>query len=273
MAKVKRSGAGPVVLLDAAERKVVDASQGRALAAATQAQLGTLIAQARSLRDKWRDQFRSQRRTTQRTAAARGVGGNDRSHEKSALFADVLGRFEARLAEIGGTVAAAVKAAAKQSGPTKAARTQGHRITRASVRATLAELVTAKPGGKKVSRAAAVKSAGAADGAAVKKAAKAVPAAAVKTEAAAARVPLVPPVAAPTASKKRLIGPPETVAAAKAGGKNKKRVLAADPAKQLRAATKLKASRVRLAGLDTRIRGNAKAAGRRQQGRRDGRSR
>jgi hypothetical protein len=266
MAKVKRSGAGPVVLLDAAERKVVDASQGRALAAATQAQLGTLIAQARSLRDKWRDQFRSQRRTTQRTAAARGVGGNDRSHEKSELFADVLGRFEARLAEIGGTVAAAVKAAAKQSGPTKAARTQGHRITRASVRATLAELVTAKPGGKKVGRAAAVKAARAADGAAVK---KAVPAAAVKTDVA----PVKAPVVATTASKKRLIGPPETVAAAKAGGKNKKRVLAADPAKQLRAATKLKASRVRLAGLDTRIRGNAKAAGRRQQGRRDGRTR
>jgi hypothetical protein len=266
MAKVKRSESGPVLLLDAAERKVVDASQGRALAAATQAQLGALIGQARALRDKWRDQFRSQRRTTQRTAAARGVGGNDRSHEKSELFADVLGRLEAQLAAIGGTVAAAVKAATKP-GPTKAARTRGHRATRASTRATLAEFVTAKPGGKKVSRTAARKAAATAKPAvAAKKPATAAPA---KAEAAAAKAPLAPPVA----SKKRLIGRPETVAAAKATGKNKSRVIAAEPATQLRAATKLKASRVRLAGLDTRMRGHAKAAGRRQQGRRDGRSR
>lgn len=265
MAKVKRSDAGPVVLLDAAERKVVDASQGRALAAATQAELGALIGQARALRDKWRDQFRTQRRTTQRTAAARGVGGNDRSHEKGELFADVLGRFEARLAEIGGTVAAAVKAATKP-GPTKAARTRGHRATRAATRATLADLVTAKPGGKKLGRAAAVKAAAKAGATPAKKPAKAAP---TKGEAAAVKAPVV----ATTASKKRLIGRPETVAAAKATGKNKKRVIAAEPATQLRAATKLKASRVRLAGLDTRMRGHAQAAGRRQQGRRDGRSR
>ncbi len=266
MAKVKRSGAGPVVLLDAAEQKVVDASQGRALAKATRAQLGALIGQARALRDKWRDQFRSQRRTTQRTAAARGVGGNDRSQAKSEVFADALGRLETQLAAIGGTVAAAVKAATKP-GPTKAARTHGHRASRAATRATLAEFVTAKPGGKKVSRAAAVKAAAPAKPtAAVKKPATAAPA---QAEAAAAKTPLAPPVV----SKKRLIGRPATVAAAKATGKNKNRVIVAEPATQLRAATKLKASRVRLAGLDTRMRGHAKAAGRRQQGRRDGRSR
>jgi len=37
------------------------------------------------------------------------------------------------------------------------------------------------------------------------------------------------------------------------------------------AAAKLKASRVRLAGLDTRLRGHTTAQGRRRQGRRDGR--
>jgi hypothetical protein len=61
------------------------------------------------------------------------------------------------------------------------------------------------------------------------------------------------------------------VAATKATSKHKSQVIAALPAAQVRAAAKLKASRVRLAGLDTRLRGHTTAQGRRRQGRRDGR--
>ncbi|MFM8537160.1 MAG: hypothetical protein ACKOES_03690, partial [Planctomycetaceae bacterium] len=88
MAKSTLSTSGALALLDAAERRIFDASSGSALAAATKAQLGTLVGQARALRDKWRDQFRDQRRSSQRAAAARGVGGTERSRAKSDLFAD-----------------------------------------------------------------------------------------------------------------------------------------------------------------------------------------
>lgn len=273
MAKAKPTGSSPLALLDASERSIFQASSGRALASATQAQLGKLIGQARALRDKWRDQFQKQRRTSQRTAAARGVAGNERSREKSDLFGDVLGRLEARLAEIGGTVAQAVSAATRRTEPSKAARTRGHRATRAATRAVLAKHVTAKPGKKRGGGAAQAKAAPATE--ARKKAnAKAPSAATVAGPASAAgAVKSSAKTASAPQSKKRHVGRPASVATAKATGKTKKRVITVEPVTQLRAATKLKASRVRMAGLDTRLRGHTKAAGRRQQGRRDGRSR
>ncbi|HBB73352.1 MAG TPA: hypothetical protein DC048_02770, partial [Planctomycetaceae bacterium] len=145
MAKSTQSTSGALALLDAAERRIFDASRGTALAAATKAQLGTLVGQARALRDKWRDQFRDQRRSSQRAAAARGVGGNERSRAKSDLFADVVSRIEARLAELGTSVAKAVTSATG-GGPTKAARARMHRATRASTRAALAEFVSQTTG-------------------------------------------------------------------------------------------------------------------------------
>lgn len=275
MAKAKPTGSSPLALLDASERSIFQASSGRALASATQAQLGKLIGQARVLRDKWRDQFQKQRRTSQQTAAARGVVGNERSRAKSDLFGDVLGRLEARLAELGGTVAQAVSAATRRTEPSKAARTRGHRATRAATRAVLAKHVTAKPGKKRGSEAGSAQAKAAPSVEARKKAnAKAPSAATVAGSAAAAGAvkPSAKTASAPQ-SKKRHVGRPASVATAKATGKSKKRVITVEPVTQLRAATKLKASRVRMAGLDTRLRGHTKAAGRRQQGRRDGRSR
>lgn len=282
MAKSTQSTSGALALLDAAERRIFDASRGTALAAATKAQLGTLVGQARALRDKWRDQFRDQRRSSQRAAAARGVGGNERSRAKSDLFADVVSRIEARLAELGTSVAKAVTSATG-GGPTKAARARMHRATRASTRAALAEFVSqttgpasavqkvaaaAKPGGfeKAGARKAPGKPAAAKTGAVGKSAAKA--GAPAKAGATGKQVPTKRTVAG---SKKRRTGRPATVAATKATSKHKSQVIAALPAAQVRAATKLKASRVRLAGLDTRLRGHTTAQGRRRQGRRDGR--
>lgn len=280
MAKSTQPTSGVLALLDAAERRIFDASRGSALAAATKAQLGTLVGQARALRDKWRDQFRGQRRSSQRAAAARGVDGNDRSRAKSELFADMVSRIEARLTELGASVAKAVTSATG-GGPTKAARARMHRATRASTRAALAEFVSpttgrtlttqkasaaggttkadgsAKAGGRKPSG----KPAAAAKAAAVGRAA-------AKTEVATEQVPKKRTV---VGSKKRRTGRPATVAATKATSKHKSQVIAALPAAQVRANAKLKASRVRLAGLDTRLRGHTMAQGRRRQGRRDGR--
>jgi hypothetical protein len=286
MAKSTQSTSGALALLDAAERRIFDASRGSALAAATKAQLGTLVGQARALRDKWRDQFRDQRRSSQRAAAARGVGGNERSRAKSDLFADVVSRIEARLAELGTSVAKAVTSATG-GGPPKAARARMHRATRASTRAALAEFVSqatgpasavrkaaaavrgaTKPGGSEKAGASKTpgKPAAATTGAVGKAAAKA--GAPAKAGAASEQVPTKRTAAG---SKKRRTGRPATVAATKATSKHKSQVIAALPAAQVRAAAKLKASRVRLAGLDTRLRGHTTAQGRRRQGRRDGR--
>jgi hypothetical protein len=292
MAKSTQSTSGALALLDAAERRIFDASRGSALAAATKAQLGTLVGQARALRDKWRDQFRDQRRSSQRAAAARGVGGNERSRAKSDLFADVVSRIEARLAELGTSVAKAVTSATG-GGPPKAARARMHRATRASTRAALAEFVSqatgpasavrkaaaavrgaTKPGGSEKAGASktpgkpAAATTGAVGKAAAKAGAAAKPGALAKAGAASEQVPTKRTAAG---SKKRRTGQPATVAATKATSKHKSQVIAALPAAQVRAAAKLKASRVRLAGLDTRLRGHTTAQGRRRQGRRDGR--
>lgn len=283
MAKSTQPTSGMLALLDAAERRIFDASRGGALAAATKAQLGALVAQARALRDKWRDQFRGQRRTSQRAAGARGVGGNDRSLQKSELFADAVTRIETRLAELGSSVARAVTAAAGGAGPSKAARARSHRATRATTRAALAEFVAgtagrapaARPSVGKVPASGAVKTK---SGGAVSQVKVGVPKKRGASGTTAASVPAadvavekVPRTRAATTSKKRRTGRPVTVAAEKATSKHKSQIIAALPAAQVRAGAKLKASRVRMAGLDTRLRGHTTAQGRRRQGRRDGR--
>jgi hypothetical protein len=99
-------------MLTAAERKVFDSSLGKQIAAAGREQLQAAIGHARSLRDKWRDLYAAQTRTTKRSAKA-GTKVNDRSREKSELFAGAIERFEARLAEVGTAVQAAAKQARK----------------------------------------------------------------------------------------------------------------------------------------------------------------
>jgi len=156
-------------MLTAAERKVFDSSIGKEIAAAGRAELQAAIGHARTLRDKWRDLYAQQTRTTKRTVKA-GTSANDRSREKSELFAGALQRLEARLAEVG----TAVKSAAKKAGKaataatkaaqkavaapaakkganlkaarpvTKKVRTAGHRATRAGVKAELKQVAAKK---------------------------------------------------------------------------------------------------------------------------------
>jgi hypothetical protein len=156
-----------------------------------------------------------------------------------------------------------------------------HRATRASTRAALAEFVSQTTGPASAVRkaAAAVRGAAKPGGSEKAGASKAAGKPAAAKAGAVGKAPAkagaaseqVPTKRAAAGSKKRRTGRPATVAATKATSKHKSQVIAALPAAQVRAATKLKASRVRLAGLDTRLRGHTTAQGRRRQGRRDGR--
>jgi len=247
-------------LFTAPERSLLTASRGADLERATETELGRLLARARTLRDKWRDQFRTQKRSTVKTARARGTEGNDRSREKAELFADAVGRFEARLAALGAKVAAAVtkgRKAAASAKPGKAARAVGHRASRAQTRKTLAELATAKPGRRVTSRAAKVK-------------AVAVPAATVERAAGTATAGAK----AQKRSKKRHTGrAPNAIEAVAAKHKNKKKPVGVDALSQLTVQSKLKANRFKFSGRDTQVRGHMAAQTRRAQGRRDSRSR
>jgi hypothetical protein len=160
-------------MLTAAERKVFDSSIGKEIAAAGRAELQAAIGHARTLRDKWRDLYAQQTRTTKRTPKA-GTAANDRSREKSELFAGALERLEARLAEVGTAVKSAAKKAGKAAtAATKAAqkavaapakkganlkaarstpkkvRTAAHRATRAGVKAELKQVAAKKSAAKR----------------------------------------------------------------------------------------------------------------------------
>lgn len=105
-------------LFTAAERKILDASTTRSLAAAGEAQVKSVLKQARILRDKWRDLLDSQTRKVKRAkrpVAAKAVAGttpaNVRSRQKGDLLTAAVTRLEARVAELAGPKAPAAKPA------------------------------------------------------------------------------------------------------------------------------------------------------------------
>lgn len=235
-------------LFTSAERVVLEATAGSTLLAASRKQVEKTLAQARSLRDKWRDLHAGQARTTKRSAAA-GPAANARSREKADMFTAAIERLDARLAELG-LGAAPAKAAAGKS-VTKAARQAGHRTTRASVK------------GKLAAAAAEINSARGPR-----------PAAKPAPRPVAAVVPAVAPAtaAAPIAKSKKA-GKKQRPAAkaaavlAKGGGQ----LLRFDAVKQRSA--KASATRLKLDGKLSRRGGHTAAAGKRRQAARDHRSR
>jgi len=233
-------------LFTSAERAVLEATADSTLLAASRKQVEKTLAQARSLRDKWRDLHAGQARTTKRSAAA-GPAANARSREKADMFTAAIERLEARLAEVGRGAAPAKSATGKSV--TKAARQAGHRTTRASVKGKLAA-AAAELNSTRSPRPAA------------KPAARPVVAA-------------VPAVAAPTApvAKSKKAGKKQRPAAkaaavlAKGGGQP----LRFDALKQRSA--KASATRLKLDGKLSRRGGHTLAAGKRRQAARDHRSR
>lgn len=231
-------------LFTSAERAVLEATAGSTLLAASRKQLDKTLAQARTLRDKWRDLHAGQTRTTKRSAAA-GPAANARSREKADMFTAAIERLQARLAELG-LVAAPAKPAAGKS-VTKAARQAGHRTTRASVKGKLAA-TAAEINSTRSPRPAA------------KPAAR--PVAAV----AAAPAPALKP---KKAGKKQRPSAKAAAVLAKGGGQQ----VRFDAVKQRSAKASATAARLKFDGKATRRTGHTLAAGKRRQATRDHRSR
>jgi hypothetical protein len=132
----KRSGgAAERSLLTAAERALVDASEGKGLAQATRGMLQSWLVRARETRDKWRGLLGRQTRASKRAPKA-VAEANTRSLAKASLFDGVVKRFEAQMAALAPATAKAAKPAPRQAAP-KRARAAGHRAARAGVKAEM----------------------------------------------------------------------------------------------------------------------------------------
>lgn len=235
-------------LFTSAERAVLEATAGSTLLAASRKQLDTTLAQARSLRDKWRDLHAGQTRTTKRSAAA-APAANARTREKADMFTAAIERLQARLAELGLVAAPAKPAAGKAV--TKAARQAGHRTTRASVKGKLAA-AAAEINSTRSPRPAA------------KPAAR--PVKAVAAQPAATPAPAVKP---KKAGKKQRPTAKAAAVLAKGGGQP----VRFDAVKQRSAKASATAARLKFDGKATRRTGHTLAAGKRRQAARDHRSR
>jgi len=234
-------------LLTSAERGVLEATTGSALAKATQQEVQKLIKQTRELSDKWRGLHESQSRSNKRTKD-RGAA-NARSREKHELFRGAVARLEARLAEFGGTVAATVKGvAARATG--KAARQATHRSARAGLRAEMTQTAAAL-----AKKPAALKPA--------LKPAKSAP------------TPVVP--AAAVGRKKSagrtLVKPAKVASGKKLAAQGTGQLIGFDVAKQRKARAAATVARLKFDGQTTRRGGHMQARGQRSQARRDSRTR
>jgi hypothetical protein len=104
-------------LLTATELTLFDAARRGEMTSHSAPQLRVKIGRSRRLRDKYDDLYRRQRRSTrQATGAKAGPVGdaNMRTRQKSELFADLLTRFETRLATLEAFEARARAHAAKR---------------------------------------------------------------------------------------------------------------------------------------------------------------
>jgi hypothetical protein len=256
--------------LSAAERKLLDGTLGRSLAEASQKQLAETRARVRALRDKWRDLFSRQMVTTKKSPA-RSEQANSRSLDKAELFAAAVNRVEARLAELAAGVSKAVRGVSAPRRPTKAARTTGHRASRAAVRGTLAKLITAtNPKPRPAAAAKAKPGKSSKPGKSVKRTSAAATGKQAGGDAAATQ-------AAPAAGTRPRPAPTKTVSK-KARQAGARKVLATatgavgfDPKKQRSAKAAATATKIKFDGLTTRRRGSTMMAGKRNQARRDGR--
>lgn len=91
-------------LLTAAELELFDQSRAEPIKALTLARLRGKVTRARTLRDKYRDLFRRQTVAVRSVPATQGRSpagtDNERTQRKADILQEVLGRFEARLAQL-----------------------------------------------------------------------------------------------------------------------------------------------------------------------------
>lgn len=90
-------------LLTAAELEVFDAATPAEIKKLTKPQLRSKLERSRKLRDKYRDLFRRQRLALRAEVGSKsGTKGdaNERTRQKEALLAELVTKFEARIAQI-----------------------------------------------------------------------------------------------------------------------------------------------------------------------------
>ena len=117
-------------LLNAAELELFDQSRAEPIKALTLARLRGKLTRARTLRDKYRDLYRRQTVAVRGASSTKGrslVGAdNERTQRKADILQEVLGRFEARVAQIEARdqreSQASSATASKRSAPTAAAK-------------------------------------------------------------------------------------------------------------------------------------------------------
>jgi hypothetical protein len=112
-------------LLNASELALFDAGRRDEIGSLDERTLKSKIERTRRLRDKYRDLARRQHLATRsRTGTKRGPRGdaNFRTAEKDVLFTELLGRFEARLAQRQGTAKRAKPIAKSSAGKSSAGK-------------------------------------------------------------------------------------------------------------------------------------------------------
>lgn len=90
-------------LLTAAELEVFDAARAAEIKKMTKPQLRSKLERSRKLRDKYRDLFRRQRlalRTEVGSKAGTKGNANERTRQKEEIMAEVVAKFEERIAQI-----------------------------------------------------------------------------------------------------------------------------------------------------------------------------
>ena len=262
-------------LCTAGERTLLASSEATSLANATRASVQALLVRARGIRDKWRGLFGQQTRLEKRANRSAATAANARSLAKADLFAGAVKRFEEHLTTL---LPAAKPAAASKTKP-KSARTAGHRITRAAVKANLGQkaatinrtlAASASTGQSLGARASTSQSLGARASTGQSLGARASTGQSLGTSASTQPVAVTAPKAkAPAAAAKPSKAAVRKLPPAKASTQ----AIRFDLAQQRSAKTAANSGRLKVKGLTTRRAGHTLAAGKRAQARRDKRSR
>ena len=262
-------------LCTAGERTLLASSEATSLANATRASVQALLVRARGIRDKWRGLFGQQTRLEKRANRSAATAANARSLAKADLFAGAVKRFEEHLTTL---LPAAKPAAASKTKP-KSARTAGHRITRAAVKANLGQkaatinrtlAASASTGQSLGARASTSQSLGARASTGQSLGARASTGQSLGTSASTQPVAVTAPKAkAPAAAAKPSKAAVRKLPPAKASTQ----AIRFDRAQQRSAKTAANSGRLKAKGLTTRRAGHTLAAGKRAQARRDKRSR
>mgnify|MGYP001384068726 CR=1 FL=1 len=239
-------------ILTGAERRLVISSGPKQITKLTADQLKSNIGKARKLRDKWRDVYQGQRRKVQQSRQSRVGDENERSRKKGDIFGEVAVRFEKQLKKVESSAGSDASRKSAATKTPKSARAKAHRQSRTQTREQLKEEK------KAVARRRTVKKA--VEEVKAKPARESEPPAPERSpkSSSSAKVPI-----AVKGTRTKANVAKTTVKKTPVGS------ISAKLKKQRPAKAAAKNTRLKLSGIDTRVRGHVSARGKRNQARRD----